>query len=70
MAKKAVKLKVWYDAEGDFLEVLFGKKPGYYRQTKNDQVMERVDAKGNIIGFSVLRVSAFRKKKPLEVALA
>lgn len=68
MAKKAVKLKVWYDAEGDFLEVLFRKKAGYYRQTKSDQVMERIDAEGNILGFSVLRVSTLRKK-PLEVAL-
>lgn len=70
MAKKAVRLRVWYDAEGDFLEVLFQKRPGYYRPTKNDQVMERVDARGNVIGFSVLRISALRKKKPLEVALA
>lgn len=22
-------IKVWYDAEGDFLEVLFSDKPGY-----------------------------------------
>lgn len=70
MAKKGVKLKVWYDPEGDFLEVSFQKKPGYYRQTRHDQVMERVDEKGNVIGFSVLKVSALRKKKPFEVALA
>lgn len=70
MAKKAVKVKVWYDPDGDFLEVVFRRKPGYYRQTKNDQVMERVDMKGNILGFSVLRVSALRKGKPLDVALA
>jgi hypothetical protein len=30
--------------------------------------MEKVDEKGNILGFSVLRVSALREK-PLEVAL-
>ena len=69
MAKKAVKLKVWYDAEGDFLEVSFQKKAGYYRRTKSDQVMERVDSRGNIIGFSVQRISTLRKGKPLEVAL-
>ena len=70
MAKKNVKLKVWYDPEGDFLEVSFQKKPGYFRETKHDQVMERVDEQGNIIGFSVLKVSSLRKKKPLEVALS
>jgi hypothetical protein len=30
--------------------------------------MEKVDAKGRVIGFSILKVSAF-KKEPLEVAL-
>lgn len=70
MAKKSVKLKVWYDPEGDFLEVSFAKKPGYSRPTKDDRVMERVDSAGNIIGFSVLRVSSLRKRKPIELALA
>jgi uncharacterized protein YuzE len=62
------KLKVWYDAEGDYLEVIFDQKPGYFRETANDHVMEKVDEKGNVLGFSVLRVSAL-KKTPLEVAL-
>lgn len=62
------KLKVWFDAEGDFLDVIFDQKPGYFRETANDQVMEKVDEQGNVIGFSVLRVSAL-KDRPLEVAL-
>lgn len=62
------KVKLWYDPEGDFLEVIFDQKPGYFRETTNDQVMEKVDAEGNVLGFSVLRVSAL-KKEPLEVAL-
>jgi uncharacterized protein YuzE len=62
------KLKVWYDAEGDYLEVIFDQKPGYLRETANDHVMEKVDDEGNVLGFSVLRVSALREK-PLEVAL-
>jgi uncharacterized protein YuzE len=62
------KLKVWYDAEGDFLEVIFDQKPGYFRETANDHVMEKVDEKGNLLGFSVLRVSAL-KEKPLELTL-
>lgn len=67
MAKKIVKL--WYDAEGDYLEVLFDQHKGYFRETRSDQVMEKVDGMGNILGFSVLKVSSLRKKKPLEVAL-
>jgi uncharacterized protein YuzE len=59
---------MWFDPEADFLEVVFEQKPGYSRSTENDQVMERVDEDGNVIGFSVLRVSSL-KKAPLEVAL-
>ena len=62
------KLKIWYDAEGDYLEVIFDQKPGYFRETPNDQVMEKVDSDGKILGFSVLRVSAL-KERPLEVSL-
>ena len=66
----AQKVKIWYDAEGDFLEVLFSDKPGYMRETENDAVMERVDDQGNILGFSVMRVSQIKKQKPLVAELA
>jgi uncharacterized protein YuzE len=59
---------MWFDPEGDFLEVTFEQKPGYFRETENDHVMEKVDEDGNVIGFSVLRVSSLNKT-PLEVAL-
>ncbi len=61
-------IKVWYDKEGDYLEVLFERKAGYFRETGNDAVMEKVDNGGNIIGFSILKVSALAKK-PLSVRL-
>ena len=61
-------LKMWFDPEADFLEVTFEQKPGYFRPTENDQVMEKVDEAGNVLGFSVLRVSLL-KKVPLEVEL-
>lgn len=66
MADKRV--KVWFDAEGDCLEVMFDQRPGYFRETENDQVMEKVDEQGNVLGFSVMRVSTL-SKAPLEVAL-
>ena len=65
---KAKKVKIWFDAEGDFLEVTFSNKPGYMRETNNDSVMERVDKKGNILGFSIMQVSRLTKKKKLLVA--
>jgi len=61
-------LKIWYDPEGDYLEVTFEQRPGFFRETSSDQVMEKVDESGRLLGFSVLRVSAL-KEHPLEVAL-
>ena len=66
MAAKTVKM--WFDPEADFLEVTFEQKPGFFRPTENDQVMEKVDEDGNVLGFSVLKVSAL-KERPLEVTL-
>jgi len=65
----ADKVKVWFDAEGDYLEVQFRQAPGYMRETAHDAVMERVDENGQVIGFSVLGVSRFRKESPLEAEL-
>ena len=65
----AEKVKVWFDAEADYLEVRFADAPGYMKETKHDAVMERVDAQGKIVGFSILGVSRFTKDKPLETEL-
>ena len=65
----ADKVKIWFDAEADFLEVRFSDAAGYEKETKHDAVMERVDAKGRVIGFSVLGVSKFKKDNPLKADL-
>ncbi len=65
----AAKVKLWFDAEADFLEVRFSDAAGYDKETAHDAVMERLDAEGNVIGFSILGVSRFRKEKPLEAEL-
>lgn len=62
-------IKIWYDSEGDYLEVLFERKAGYFKETENDAVMEKVDEEGNVIGFSILKVSALKEKKPLSFSL-
>jgi len=62
-------IKVWYDKEGDYLEVLFERKAGYFKETENDAVMEKVDNEGNIVGFSILKVSALNEQKPLSIEL-
>ena len=65
----ADKVKVWFDAEADYLEVSFRQVAGYMKKTKHDAVMERVDADGHVIGFSILGVSRFSKDSPLEAEL-
>jgi uncharacterized protein YuzE len=65
----ADKVTVWFDAEADYLEVQFKSAPGYMKETAQDALMERVDADGNVIGFSILGVSRFTKEKPLEAEL-
>ncbi|PZV27174.1 MAG: DUF2283 domain-containing protein [Snowella sp.] len=61
----ATNLKIWFDKEGDFLEVLFSDKPGYMQETENDAIMTRVDLQGNVLGFSILGVSQLQKDNPL-----
>jgi uncharacterized protein YuzE len=62
-------IKIWYDSEGDYLEVIFERKAGYFRETENDAVMEKVDEEGNVIGFSILKVSALKEREPISVRL-
>ena len=63
-------VKVWFDKEGDFLEVRFSEKPGYLRETDHDAVMERVDESGEVLGFTVMAVSKLDKDHPLVAQLA
>ena len=65
----ADKVRIWFDAEADFLEVRFSDAPGYEKETQHDAVMERLDEQGHVIGFSVMGVSKFKKDKPLEADL-
>jgi len=66
----ATNLKILFDKEGDFLEVLFSEKPGYMQETENDATMTRVDLQGNVLGFSILGVSQLQKDNPLVAELS
>ncbi|HET7273396.1 MAG TPA: DUF2283 domain-containing protein [Rubrobacter sp.] len=61
-------VELWYDPDGDYLEVTFERKEGLCREIEDDLVMERVDGEGNVLGFSIQKVSSL-KGKPFEVAL-
>jgi uncharacterized protein YuzE len=65
----AQKVKVWYDAEGDFMEVAFSDELGSMKETDNDAIMERVNKNGQVMGFSILGVGKLSKDKPLEAEL-
>jgi len=61
-------LKVWFDPEGDLLEVELGKpKKGFFRDMGED-VFLRVDMEGNVLGFAILNATK-RMKKLREVEL-
>ncbi len=62
-------VRVWYDEEEDYLEVLLEHKEGYFREIDNDAVMEKVDEENHIIGFSILKVSALKGQPPLAMTL-
>jgi uncharacterized protein YuzE len=62
-------VKVWYDQEGDYLEVTFEDAPATLEEVSDD-VFERRTPDGRVIGFAVLNVSKHDKDKlmvPLDV---
>lgn len=61
-------LRVWFDPEGDLLEVELGKpRKGFFRDL-GDDVFLRVDEKGKVLGFAILNATK-RMKKVREVEL-
>ena len=61
------KLRVWFDQEGDLLEVGFVKKKGIMKNI-GDDIFLRLDQKGNVLGFAVLNATKrFEKIKEIEL---
>lgn len=64
------KTQVWFDEEGDFLEVTFANRKGSFREIGPD-VYERVDANGHVIGFAIFNfLKRDRKNVELPIELA
>jgi uncharacterized protein YuzE len=61
------KMKVWYDEEGDFLELTFTQRKGSFREIGPD-LYERVDARGNVIGIAIFNFLK-RDRKTVEIPL-
>jgi len=61
-------MRVWYDQEGDFLEITFRDAKGYLREIAED-VYERVDEAGNLLGYALLNLTRHERQSlaiPLE----
>lgn len=65
-------ISVWFDKEGDYLEITFDKpRKGYFKEIKND-VLQRIDSKtGETLGFAFINFSKHfaDSKKPEEIKL-
>lgn len=48
-------LSVWFDEEGDYLEVTLDHEVGHFNDL-GDGIFERVDEDGNTLGFALLNV--------------
>ena len=64
-----LKVNLWYDAAGDYLDVSWGTGNGYYTATDDDRVLALVDLQGQVLGFKIDGVSAVMEK-PLRVDLS
>jgi hypothetical protein len=57
-------LNVWYDPEGDHLEIVFDQKAGYFEDTSLENVMRKRDAEGNLLAISIFNLSSFTGTRP------
>lgn len=72
--RREQQLSVWYDREGDYLEITFEEGEGYFRDAGEDLWL-RVNSQGRVVGFAILNFSKQaqqlrRIKLPLTVSLA
>ncbi len=56
-------MNVWYDPEADYLEFTVGpRRKGFYKDA-GDDLFQRVDPEGNILGFAIFN---FRRRAELK----
>ena len=63
------KVSVWYDEEGDMLEVLWAFREGYFTPTDDDRILKRLDDDGEVIGFLIHDISSLKEPTPVEFEL-
>lgn len=63
------KVSVWYDHEGDMLEVLWAFSEGYFTDTDDDRILKRLDDDGEVIGFLIHDMSTLTEPSPVQFEL-
>ena len=63
------RVSVWYDAEGDMLEVLWAFREGYFTPTDDERILKRLDDDGQVIGFLIHEMSTLKQPNPVEFDL-
>lgn len=63
-------VSVWYDGEGDILEVLWAFREGYFTPTDDERILKRLDDDGEVIGFLIHDMSTLKQPEPIEFELA
>ena len=62
------KIKVRYDEKGDYLEVTLTRNKGFFKDV-GDDIWQRVDEKGKVVGFAILNFKKRMSAKKHEVEL-
>lgn len=62
-------VKVWFDQEGDYLEIIFDEAPATMEEVRED-MFERRTIDGRVVGFAVMNFSKHDRDDlvlPLEI---
>lgn len=62
-------VSVWFDDEGDMLEVLWSFREGYFSPTDDERVLKRLNDDGEVIGFLIHDISTLKQPSPAEFEL-
>ncbi|MCP8314681.1 MAG: DUF2283 domain-containing protein [archaeon] len=62
MGKAKSKVRVWFDPEGDLLEVILKDGKGFFKHLEGDTLI-RVNEEGEVLGFMILNVTKREAKK-------
>ena len=60
-------VSVWYDGEGDMLEVLWAFREGYFTPTDDERILKRLDDDGQVIGFLIHENEHLQAAQPRRV---